>query len=74
MQYKYPTATSEHIAKQNKANDLRYGAPNSDVRVFKIINGKEVFIGTQPDMNYFDARDISNQHYGRKNNIKGERK
>lgn len=68
----YETATSMHQFVMNFHNDLRSNAPPSDVRVFKLIEGKETFVGTEPPISYEQALEISNQSYSRKLNKRGK--
>ncbi len=68
----YETATSMHQFVQNFKNDLRSNAPASDVRVFKMINGKQVLVAVEPPITYDEALKITNEHYSRKNGERGQ--
>jgi len=70
----YATAFEMHHFKQNFANDLRYGAPASDVQVYKMINGEKVLVDIQPDITYEKALEITNEIRHRNNGAKGEQK
>lgn len=62
----YETATSMHHFVMNFHNDLRESAPPSDVRIFRQLpDGTEQFIGTQPNINYEQALELSHQNFNR---------
>jgi hypothetical protein len=73
MSHEFDTATSSSIAKHKWYNDLRCGAPASDVRIFKVIDGKEILVDVKPATSYIDALKKTNEKYSRRIKLKEQK-